>query len=173
MKRRDRQALLSLGSNIEPDVHVPRALDWLEARFEVVAVSPNYRSPAVGGTGPQPDFVNLAVRLRTDCPPRALREVCRRLEDACYRLRSANRYAPRTLDVDVVLLDDLVLDGGTWRLPDPQLETAAFVLVPAADVWPEAVHPVRGTTLAALKDLLPPGDVAALEVLSPPEEAGS
>jgi len=151
-RRRDREALLSLGSNVRPARYVPRALDLLRARHEVVAVSSLYRNPAVGGARSHPDFVNLAVRLRTDLPPRALREACRRVEEACDRRRGPDRYAPRTMDVDVVLMGDLVLDLDTWRLPDPQLATQPFVLVPCADAWPDAVHPLLGRTLASLRD---------------------
>lgn len=169
--QRDREALLSLGSNVEPLRWVPRALELLQDRHDVVAVSPWYRSAAVGGSGPQPDFVNLAVRVRTDLPPRALREACRRTEEACERRRTEDRYAPRTLDVDVVALDDLVLDLDTWRLPDPQLLTQPFVLVPCADVWPGWRHPLTGRTLAALCEALDPGRRDTLARM-PASEAG-
>lgn len=165
--RRDREALLSLGSNVEPMHYVPRALERLHRRHEVLAVSSWYRSPAVGGRAPQPDFVNLALRVRTDLPPRALREACRRTEEACGRVREADRYAARTMDIDVVLMDDLVLDLGTWRLPDPQLATEAFVLVPCADVWPDALHPELHRTLAALCEDLGPDRRGALVPLAP------
>lgn len=155
MSRRRYEALLSLGSNVDPDIHVPRVLAWLRARFEVVSVSPAYRVPAVGGGPGQPDFVNLAVRIRTDLPPRALREATRRAEDACGRRRTADRHAPRTMDVDVVLFDAVVEDYGAWRLPDPQLRTEAFVLVPCADAAPDAVEPETGLTLRRLRDRLP------------------
>ena len=155
-------ALISIGSNVEPERYVPLALDLIHARHEVIAVSPHYRAAAVGGTEPQPAFVNLAVRIATDLPPRALREACRRTEEACGRRRTADRYAPRTMDLDVVLMGDLVLDFDTWRLPDPQLATQAFVLVPSADVWPQAVHPELGVTLAALCDDLDPERRAGL-----------
>ena len=165
---RDREALLSLGSNVEPLRWVPRALELLQARHEVVAVSPWYRSAAVGGSGPRPDFVNLAVRVRTDLPPRALREACRRTEEACERRRTEDRYAPRTMDIDVVALDDLVLDLDTWHLPDPQLLTQPFVLVPCAHVWPDWRHPRAGRTLSALVEGLDPARRDMLERMPTP-----
>ena len=167
MTRRPREALLSLGSNVEPLRYVPRALALLGARHEILAVSPWYRSPAVGGTGAQPEFLNLAVRVATDLGPRALREACRRTEDACDRRRVADRYAPRTMDIDVVLMGDLVLEFETWRLPDPQLASQAFVLVPCADVWPDALHPELLRTLATLCEDLEPDRRAALTPVTP------
>ncbi len=152
MKTRPRTALLALGSNLDPTRHVPQALALLATRFEVLDVSPAYRSVPFGTEEEQPDFVNLALRVRTDCPPLALREACRRIEEACGRRRTADRYAARTMDIDVALLDDLVLDLGMWRLPDPELHLRPFVLVPCADVWPDAEHPVLRRTLAELRD---------------------
>lgn len=156
-------ALVAVGSNIEPERNVPRALESLRRRFTVVALSPCYRSAAEGGRGSGPSFVNLAVRLRTDCPPRALREVCRRLEEMHGRRRGADRNAPRTLDLDVVLVAGVSGDFGSWRLPDPDLATRAFVLVPAADAWPDALHPDLGRPLAALaaERARAPGDALA------------
>ncbi len=167
MSRPRYDALLSLGSNIDPGTHVPRVVAWLEARFDVVAVSPHYRSAAVGGAPGQPDFINLAVRLETDLPPRALREVTRRAEEICHRRRTPDRYAPRTMDVDLVLFGDRVADFGTWRLPDPQLTTQAFVLVPCADVAPESIEPVSGRTLGALCEALDPTQRATLALDTP------
>ena len=174
MSGRDRDALLSLGSNVAPGRWIPRALERIEARFALEAVSPCYQSPAVGGTGSYPDFVNLAVRIRTDCPPRALKEACRRIEEACGRRRTSDRYAPRTVDLDIALMGDLVLDLDTWRLPDPLLADQAFVLVPCADLSPDAVHPERHVTLARLVEDLSPrarGNLRRLEALPAPDRS--
>jgi 2-amino-4-hydroxy-6-hydroxymethyldihydropteridine diphosphokinase len=127
--RRDREVLLSLGSNVEPARWVPRALALLEARFDVRAVSPRYSAEAVGDAS-HPPFVNLSVRLRTDLPPRALRAACRHVEERCGRRRCEDRFAPRTLDVDVVLQPG--------QPPAEELRREAYVLVPSADAWPDA-----------------------------------
>ena len=167
-RRRENEALILIGSNIEPERWVPRALALLRARFDVRATSAWYRSPAVGGTAPAPDFVNLAVRLRTDCFPRALREAARRIEEACERRRTVDRYAPRTMDLDVVWMQDRVEDLGAWRLPDPALLEEAFVLVPCAEAAPDAVHPAAAATLAALAEGLPTAKKSALVRTAPP-----
>ncbi len=135
MSRR-RTYLLSVGSNVEPDRWVPRALAILRARFDAVTASPAYDVGAVGDAT-QPRFVNLAVRLETDLPPRALRAACRHVEALCERDRGAPRLAPRTLDLDVVY-------GGEAPM-HPDLLGEAYVLVPCADVWPDAPLEGHGT----------------------------
>jgi 2-amino-4-hydroxy-6-hydroxymethyldihydropteridine diphosphokinase len=146
-----RDALLALGSNIDPEAHVPRGLALLRARFDVRAVSCRYRSAAVGGPpGAYPAFVNLAVRVRTALPPRALREACRRIEERCGRQRSDDRNAPRTLDVDVVWMAGVEGRFGPLVLPDPELARRAHVLVPCAEVGPEIALPGAAGTLSQL-----------------------
>ncbi|MFC4765662.1 2-amino-4-hydroxy-6-hydroxymethyldihydropteridine diphosphokinase [Dyella koreensis] len=142
------RAYLSLGSNIEPQRYLRAALDELRARFGAIAVSPAYRSKSVGFDGP--DFVNLAVGLDTDLSPEALNDWLHALEDRHGRRRDVPRYADRTLDVDIVLYDDLVLQGaGHLEIPRKELKHA-FVLRPIADIAPELRHPVSGERMAAL-----------------------
>ncbi|NUO72883.1 MAG: 2-amino-4-hydroxy-6-hydroxymethyldihydropteridine diphosphokinase [Frateuria sp.] len=142
------RAWLSLGSNLEPHRHLPAALDELAARFGELVVSPAYRSRAVGFEGP--DFVNLAVGLDTDLPPAALNDWLHALEDRHGRRRDVPRYADRTLDVDLVLYGDKVIDGpGHLQVPRGELRHA-FVLRPLADIAPDALHPVDGRRMADL-----------------------
>ncbi|TCV96140.1 2-amino-4-hydroxy-6-hydroxymethyldihydropteridine diphosphokinase [Luteibacter rhizovicinus] len=142
------RAYLSLGSNVEPHRYLRAALDELRARFGALDVSPAYRSVAVGFDGP--DFVNLAVGLDTDLPPVALNEWLHALEDRHGRLRGGPRYADRTLDVDIVLYDDLILSGeGHLEIPRGELRHA-FVLRPMADIAPDLKHPVTGRTMGEL-----------------------
>lgn len=141
-------ALLSLGSNVEPEIHLRRAIAALHARFDDVVVSPVYRFPAVGYSGP--DFLNAAATLRTGLSPEGLNDWLHALEDAHGRDRSGPRYSDRTLDIDIVLFDDAVLDGAEHlRIPRDELRHA-FVLRPAAEIAPDWVHPVERVTLADL-----------------------
>jgi 2-amino-4-hydroxy-6-hydroxymethyldihydropteridine diphosphokinase len=141
-------ACLSLGSNVDPVRHLRIAVAALRARFGAVRVSPAYRFPAVGFDGP--DFVNAAATIETDVEPQALNDWLHALEDANGRDRSAPRYGDRTLDIDIVLFDDRVLEGeGNLRIPRDELRHA-FVLKPLADIAADAVHPVSGETVGAL-----------------------
>jgi len=139
---------LSLGSNQEPHRYLRAALDELRARFGDIDVSPAYRSAAVGFDGA--DFVNLAVGLDTDLSPQALNEWLHALEDRHGRRRDVPRYADRTLDLDIVLYDDLVTQGaGHLDIPRKELKHA-FVLKPIADIAPAMRHPISGHTMAEL-----------------------
>jgi 2-amino-4-hydroxy-6-hydroxymethyldihydropteridine diphosphokinase len=139
---------LSLGSNQEPHRYLRAALDELRARFGALDVSPAYRSAAVGFDGP--DFINLAVGLDTDLSPEALNDWLHALEDRHGRRRDVPRYADRTLDLDIVLYDDLVTQGaGHLDIPRKELKHA-FVLKPLADIAPALRHPVSGRSMAQL-----------------------
>ena len=139
---------LSLGSNLEPLRHLPAALEELHARFGELLVSPAYRSRAVGFAGP--DFVNLAVGLDTELSPQALNDWLHALEDRHGRRRDVPRYADRTLDVDIVLYGEQVIDGpGHLQVPRAELRHA-FVLKPLADIAPQLRHPLSVRTMAEL-----------------------
>lgn len=161
------RAWLSLGSNIEPQQHLRAALDALRERFGELLVSPVYRTPAVGFEGP--DFLNLAVALDSDLDPAALNQWLHALEDRLGRRREVPRFSSRTLDVDIVLFDGLVLNGpGNLELPRGELVKHAFVLRPMADIGAELVHPLLGRTLAQLWCEFPRSDTREATILAPP-----
>ena len=142
------RAYLSLGSNLEPEKHLRAALAELRAKFGAIVVSPVYRCKAVGFDGP--DFLNLAVAIDTDLSPQALNDWLHALEDRHGRRRDVPRFSSRTLDVDIVLYDDLVMTGEDHlELPRPELRHA-FVLKPLADIAPQAVHPLSRKAMAQL-----------------------
>jgi 2-amino-4-hydroxy-6-hydroxymethyldihydropteridine diphosphokinase len=139
---------LSLGSNVEPRRYLPAAIAALRERFGEIAISPAYRSKSVGFDGA--DFVNLAVGLDTELSPEALNDWLHALEDRHGRRRDVPRYADRTLDIDIVLYDALVLEGpGHLQIPRNELQHA-FVLRPLADIAPQVRHPRSGLSMAEL-----------------------
>ena len=140
--------LLSLGSNVQPAVHLAAAIAALRGQFTVTAVSPAYRTPAAGFDGPA--FLNNALAMQSDWSLARIEDWLHALEDAHGRDRSGPKFSDRTLDVDVVFLGDTVIEeNGKLRIPRPELKHA-FVLQPLADIAADFIDPVSGKTLAAL-----------------------
>ncbi|HHP5405662.1 TPA: 2-amino-4-hydroxy-6-hydroxymethyldihydropteridine diphosphokinase [Aeromonas veronii] len=138
---------ISLGSNIERERHIRAGLDALHAEFGELRVSRVFESEAVGFNG-RP-FYNLVAAAETDLP---LATVCQRLramEFAHGREPDAKKFAPRTLDLDLLLYGDLVCDT-PLALPRGEVLTNAFVLWPLAELAPKLRHPVDGRTMGEL-----------------------
>lgn len=141
-------ALLSLGSNLDPEANLRSAARALREAFADAAFSPVLRYRAVGFEGP--DFLNAAAAFATDLAPARLHDMFQALEDAHGRRRDVPRFSSRTLDIDLVFYGSLVCDGTEGpRLPRPELKHA-FVLEPLALLAPEFVDPVSGESLVAL-----------------------
>ena len=138
---------ISLGSNIEPEHHIRAGLDALQAEFGQLAVSRVFESEAVGFNG-RP-FYNLVVGADTDLPLATLCQRLRAMEFAHGREPDAKKFAPRTLDLDLLLYGDLVCDVPV-ALPRGEILTNAFVLWPLAELAPSLRHPVDGRTLDEL-----------------------
>jgi 2-amino-4-hydroxy-6-hydroxymethyldihydropteridine diphosphokinase len=143
-------AYLSLGSNIEPERHLPAAVAHLAQYGYVRAVSTVWETPPVGFTD-QPNFLNAAVLLETDLPAQALREdAITHIESALGRVRTENKNAPRTIDIDIVLFNHDIQRVGRRRIPDPEVLERPFVAIPLAEIAPQYVHPETGQTLQAI-----------------------
>ena len=136
IERPRRRALLALGSNLGDRATFLR--DAVAAIPDVVDVSFAYETDPIGGPEQQP-FLNLVVMLDTDLTPYELLEVCRACETAAARVRDV-RWGPRTLDVDVLWVDDETVDDPPELVvPHERMFERAFVLVPVADVAPDVL----------------------------------
>jgi 2-amino-4-hydroxy-6-hydroxymethyldihydropteridine diphosphokinase len=156
--REKRTGYLGLGSNVgDPSAHLRAAIQLLEAEgIEVDAVSSTYVTEPVGEILDQPDFLNAAVRIRTELEPEELLDACKRVEAECGRSFEAPRHSPRPLDVDLLLLGELELSTDRLTLPHREVTTRRFVLVPLLELDPELTLP-NGTRLAEALDALGPG----------------
>jgi 2-amino-4-hydroxy-6-hydroxymethyldihydropteridine diphosphokinase len=130
------RAFLALGSNLGNRERYLRTA--IEGIPDVVAVSPIYETGPVGGSSSQGPYLNAVVELDTELTPRELLEVCQRLEGEAKRVRK-ERWGPRTLDVDVLLVGDLVVDEPDLEVPHPRMWERGFVLIPLADLAPDLV----------------------------------
>lgn len=145
------QAFIALGANLgDPAATIRAAFEALNELPEsrLLACSELYRTAPVGMTE-QPEFVNAAARIETTLAPEALLDALLAIEHRFGRIR-AERNGPRTLDLDILLYDDLVIDTPRLTLPHPRLHLRAFVLYPLADLAPDLALPGRGTLAAWL-----------------------
>jgi 2-amino-4-hydroxy-6-hydroxymethyldihydropteridine diphosphokinase len=135
-----RRAYLALGSNLgDRQAYLQLAVDAL-ARVpgvEVVAVSHVYETSAVGGP-PQDAYLNAVVAIETSLDPYEVLHLCQRIEELASRERTV-RWGPRTLDVDVLLMDGTHVDSDELTIPHPRMWERGFVLAPLRDVAPELV----------------------------------
>jgi len=147
--------VIVLGSNIEKEHNLPKAVEMLQATGSVTAVAPIYETKP-RGLLEQPDFWNTAVLLQTELSPAQIKkDVLTPIERKLKRVRLADPNAPRTIDADIVLFNDFVgeYEGGDGRLrplPDPDLLKFPHVAVPVAELVPDMLHPVTGERMADL-----------------------
>jgi 2-amino-4-hydroxy-6-hydroxymethyldihydropteridine diphosphokinase len=139
-------AWLGLGSNVNANVHIRAAIQELGETFQIIELSPAYASTAVGFEGD--DFINLVARVETDFSPLELRTYLRNLEDRYGRKRDVPKFSDRSLDIDILLYDDLVLYSPVLEIPRAEITKFAHVLKPLADLEPDLKHPTEQQSMA-------------------------
>ncbi len=149
---------IGLGSNVgDREAHLRRAIEDLRGHgVEVEAVSSLYETEPVGEIPDQPDFLNAAVRVRTDLEPEQLLDLCKVIEAEHGRAFSGPRHGPRPIDLDLLLLGDLELSTERLTLPHPEVTSRRFVLAPLLELDPELELP-DGTRLRDALEALGPG----------------
>lgn len=144
------QCAIALGSNLGDSLAI------VEAALETLAETPDivlqarsswYQTKAVGP--PQPDYINGCALLHVQTTPQMLLETLLGIEFQFGRVRR-ERWGPRSLDLDLLLYDDLILDTPTLQLPHPRMRSRGFVLLPLAEIAPNWVEPVSGKAIAEL-----------------------
>lgn len=139
---------LGMGSNVSVEQNIRAGVAALRHTFGAVRLSPVYRSTAVGFSGE--DFINLAACVDTVMQPLELKEFLNELETRHGRRRDVPKFSDRTLDIDILLYDDLYLHCPSLVLPRPEILLYAHVLKPLADLAPDFVHPVMRRRVADL-----------------------
>lgn len=160
-------AYLGLGANLgDPSRQVSEALKRLNAaeEVEVTRVSAFYRNPPLGPPD-QPWYVNAAARVRTRLGPEELLRLLQQVEAALGRVRGEH-WGPRRLDLDLLLYNGEVIFAPDLVVPHPEMHRRGFVLVPLAEIAPQAWHPVLGKSAGELLAELNPADRAAVQPLA-------
>lgn len=141
---------IAVGSNIDPEENVPASVRLLALSVDIVAVSTFYWTAPLDRPE-QARFLNGVVQITTNLEPRPLKfDVLRPIEARLGRVRGSDRHAARTIDLDVALWDDRVIDEEGLRIPDPDVRTRSFIAVPLLELAPDLVLPDTGERLASL-----------------------
>ncbi len=139
---------LGIGSNQSRERNIGSALLALRRNYGEMRLSPIYSSPAVGFTGA--DFYNLVVEINTELNPQELTAGLQKIEDDQGRDRSAPKFSDRTLDIDLLLYSDWVVDSDGINIPRQDIINQAFVLKPLKMLVPNLIHPGLGVNIAQL-----------------------
>jgi 2-amino-4-hydroxy-6-hydroxymethyldihydropteridine diphosphokinase len=149
------RAFVALGSNIEPEANLREAVRRLATHCTVVSTSPVYETAPVGSVG-QPKFLNAAALIETELTAAGLKAgVLAVIEEDLGRIRTEDKYAPRTIDLDISLFNDEAFDLGGRHIPDADILRYAHIAVPLADLAPHQCHPETGQTLRQIAQSLP------------------
>jgi 2-amino-4-hydroxy-6-hydroxymethyldihydropteridine diphosphokinase len=151
-------AYLSLGSNIgDREAHLREARQHLSKLGRITSVSSYYETEPVEFTN-QPWFLNAALALETDLTPQDLMQSILQIERGMGRERLQKK-GPRSIDVDILLLGDTILNSADLTIPHPAMHHRRFVLEPLAEIAPDARHPLLNKTVRELRDSLPEGQM--------------
>lgn len=157
------QAFISVGSNVNPAENVRKAIGRLALQARVVGVSTVYCTEPVGRPE-QPPYYNCVVEIETEAPPLELKHrVLQRIEADLGRKRSEDKYAPRTIDLDLVVYEDLVMETEDLTLPDPQILHRPFLAVPLRELAPRLTLPGMNRRMEEVAAGLPQGSMKPLE----------
>jgi len=144
------EALIAIGSNITPETNIPKALRYLSDAVQVRRVSTFYWSEPIGLQN-QARFLNGACLIATELGPRELKfDVLRLIESDLGRTRSADKYAPREIDLDIALFGNISMSEPGLTIPDPEIEVRPFLAVPLAEIAPDWQVSSLGRTLGEI-----------------------
>ena len=147
-------AYLSLGSNMgDRKDNLRKVLSLLRQEMPLTAVSSVYKTEPWGYTS-QPAFLNMACAVETSLSPRGLLALAWRMERELGRVPSFH-YGPRTIDVDILLYGDEIIETAELQIPHPHFSARAFVLVPLVEIAPSLVHPALGKSISELLEEIP------------------
>lgn len=144
------RAVISIGSNINKEENVPESIRLLAEQCRVIAVSPVYETLPVG-LPDQPNFFNAATIVETELQPGPFKKnVLAAIEQRLRRVRTEDKNAARTIDLDLALFNDEICEYDGHELPDPDLLRFAHVAVPIAAMAPQMIHPQTGESMRAI-----------------------
>ncbi|MCE7734762.1 MAG: 2-amino-4-hydroxy-6-hydroxymethyldihydropteridine diphosphokinase [Candidatus Heimdallarchaeota archaeon] len=164
--RSKKPLFISLGSNINTLENVNSALNYLEEEFGKIKISNFYQSPAILGSSNndnQADYLNAAILAESNLESEFIKfDILRKIEKKLNRIRTVDKFASRTIDLDIALYGSIVKNTENIIIPDPDIMTHTHVIYPLCDLDPDFIHPVRKLTLRAIKSTMNNSNVILL-----------
>lgn len=142
---------ISIGSNIDKEIHIPSSLNALKKLFDNIDISSIYETAPVGFSGE--NFHNLIVKFDSDLEARQVAKLLRQIELDHGRARGCQKFSARTLDLDLILYGDQIINDGRLQIPRDEIGLYAFVLEPLAEIAGEQQHPVSHETYESMWNL--------------------
>src|SRR5215471_6247582 len=149
------RVFVSVGSNVDPETNVKRAIHLLQPELGVRAISTFYRTPALKRPA-DPPFVNGVVEVGDALGPLEVKKRLRQIEQSLGRERTADRFAPRTMDLDLIIYGDEVISSGELTLPHPDIVERPFVAIPLLELAPDLILPDSRKLLRSLVSSMAP-----------------
>jgi len=143
-----RKGYISIGSNIDKNKNIPASLEALKLHFGQLTISSIYESESVGFIGDT--FYNLVVGFNSEFSVKEVARILRQIELDNGRTRNSQKFSSRTLDLDLILYDNLILNDGRLQIPRDEIERYAFVLEPLAEIAPDLKHPISDISYSDL-----------------------
>lgn len=141
----ENEVIILIGSNIEPRKNIQRCVELLRKHVEIIKLSSVWKTQAVGSDGP--DFLNVAVKISTNYTGAELKDhVLSPIEDQLGRVRTEDKYAPRTIDLDTIIFNSEIKDANLW--------SRFFIAQPVSELEPDIIHPSSGLSLSAVAQKL-------------------
>ena len=149
------RAFIGIGSNIEPAENVRAAIRSLARQTRLVGISMVYLTDALGHPE-QPPYYNCVVEIETEAPPAEIKYgLLRGIENGLGRRRTQDKYAPRTIDLDLIAYGDLTMDAEGIKLPDPEILERPFLAIPLFELAPDMVLAEYGLPISEVAAKLP------------------
>ncbi len=156
------RAYIGIGSNIEPAKNVRHAIHRLAEETRLIGVSTVYCTDALGRPE-QPPYLNCVAAIDTEVPPiEVKRGMLHSIENAFGRVRTADKCAPRTIDLDLIVYGNLVIDAEGLKIPDPEILERPFLAIPIFELAPDLVLPGLRLNIGDIVAMLPRGEMKPL-----------
>ncbi len=154
-----------MGSNVNPAENIPRAIELISDKLDVIRISKYYRSPPVGARGG--DFINAGILVQSDLEPRNLKyDILRSIEQEIGRVRNNDKHAPRRIDIDIVFIEGLICDDEHLNIPDPDFLKYPHVALPIGELSDDFVHPINNERIKKLSEKFIPEIGKTIEIVS-------